>query len=241
MTQRQRHQVFDSFVTTVGSNGTMTLPLRDATNAGITTLHVGPLYRRNPVRFFAKMPTLEEATRLPCPLKNDRNSITFDPLFVYLGGPLPPHCTVEFGRVMSGKNRGKMNKKPVHRWNPLEETVIYPAATIQIATLRPSETIELEGVSWWYNAKPPRAGQRNHSFMYPLPAEPPPQTRSMHPVQLMLLVRLKWLPKESSRKQFRVVKGSPLDHTAPSMPLNPEAPAPEIPQPAQDSEPSSDY
>lgn len=233
----QRHQVFDSFVTTVGTNGTISFPLRDAGTAHIPTLRVGPQYRRNAVRFFAKMPTKEEASRLPAPLKCDRSSVTFEPVMLYIGGPLPPHCTAMFTRVLAGKNRGKMSKKPIHQWAPQTDSLIYPAATIQLPALRPEEAIEFEGVSWWYNARPPRAGQRQrlNPFAYPLPPEPPPDIDSLHPVQLMLLVRMKFLPRTVGKKKFRVVQGSPVDWNAQPTSINPESPAPEVFHPAEDT------
>lgn len=234
---RQRYQVFDSFITTVGTNGTLTFPLRDAANASITTLRVGPGFRRNPIRFFAKMPTKEESIKLPAPLTSDRDSVTFEPIMLYIGGPLPPHGTAKFSRILGGDHRGKINKHPLHRWQPQEDTTIYPASSIEIPSLRPGENIEFEGVSWWWNTQEPRRGTRReqpHPFAFPLPPEPPPNVAMMMPVNLMLLVRMKWLPKEIAKKHFRVVKGSPVSWTQTPMPMNPEAPAPDIPEPAQE-------
>jgi hypothetical protein len=237
MIRRGRHQVFDNFVTTVGTNGTITFPLRDAENSGITTLRVGPGYRRTPIRFFVKMPSREEAAKLPAPLKSDRETVTFEPLLLYVGGPLPPHCTAKFTRVLGGDHRGKIKKKPLHHWSPLEDTTIYPAAPIELPSLRPGEAIEFEGVSWFFNARPPRAGQqqRINPFAYPLPPETPPDIAMRQPVHLMLLVKMKWLPKEMGKSRFRVVQGSPVGVGTTPTAATPEAPAPEIPTPSQET------
>lgn len=235
---KPRHRTFDTFVTTVGTNGTITFPLQDAANAQIPVLPIGPHYRRNPFRFFVKMPSKEEAEKLPAPLRFDRKTVTFEPLQLYIGGPLPPHCTAKFTRVMSGTYKGKINKKPLHQWTTQVDTTIYPAAPIELPALRPGEIIEFEGVSWWYNARPPRAGQRvrTNPFAYPQPPEPPPNIAMRMPVHLMLLVKMKWLPKEVRRKNIRVVQGSPIDWTVSPSAISPEAPAPEVQTPSPPKE-----
>jgi hypothetical protein len=221
---------FERFVTTVGTNGTMVFPLLDARNAGIPTFIVGPSYRRNGIRFYARMPSVDEAERLPSPMGYDRRSVTFEPVLLYIDGPLPPHCTGEFHRVMSGKNRGKMDKKPLHKWYPLEDTAIYPAAQINIPTLRPDETIEFEGSSYWYNPKQATrtVSQRPSMYRPYSQPEPPPSIESQRPVSLMLLVKLKWLPNDVKKKNIQVVEGSPIDFVNPPQPLAPEAPVPDI-------------
>lgn len=203
---------FEQYVTTVGTNGTMSFPVLDAASGGLPLLVVGPDYQRNGIRFFVKMPDREEAMRLPAPMKYDRSTVTFEPVMLYLDGPLPPHCTMKFHRVISGKERGKLKKKPAHLWEPQDATAIYPANTLQMPTLRCSDVIEFEGVSYWFNARESkRRTPKRNIFHWPPPPEPPPPVKMANPVSLMLLVKMHWIPKAAKRKSFRVVEGSPVD------------------------------
>jgi len=206
------NSAFEQYVTTVGTNGTMSFPVLDAASGGLPLLIVGPNFTRNGIRFFVKMPDREEAMRLPAPLKYDRSTVTFEPVMLYLDGPLPPHCTMKFHRVVAGTERGKLKKKPAHLWEPQDATAIYPANQIQMPTMRCSDVIQFEGVSYWFNARErDRSGSKKNIFHWPPPPEPPPPVKMSHPVSLMLLVKMHWIPKTNQRKSFRVVNGSPID------------------------------
>lgn len=215
--------VFENYVTTVGTNGTMSFPLLDAQSGGLPLLVVGPDFTRNTIRFFVKMPDLEEAMRLPAPMKYDRSTVTFEPVMLYLDGPLPPHCTMKFHRVVCGKERGKLNKAPAHLWEPQNETAIYPANRVQAPTMRCGNTIEFEGVSFWFNSREQdrKKEPKRNIFHWPPPPEPPPPVKMTHPVSLMLLVKMHWIPKGSQKKSFRIVNGSPVDWAGTPMTRDP--------------------
>ena len=179
-------------------------------------LMVGPSYRRNPVRYFATMPNIEEAENLPAPLGYDKRSVSFQPIIVILDGPLSHGCTVEFIRILCKGERGKISKKPLHQWSPLDDTSIYPAQAIQIAPLKPGDTLELEGVSYWVRAQK-RSQRKKGNFQLPAMTETPPQITTRSVVHLQVLIKMSWLPTSKSRG-FRVVNGSPLDWPRPPSP-----------------------
>jgi hypothetical protein len=204
-----KHNTFHHLSATVGTNGTLTLPLCDASTGGSPIIVVGPAYRRNPARYFASMPNIEEAEKLPTPLGYDKKSVSFQPTIVILDGPLSPHCTVQFVRVICGNERGKITKRALHSWTPLNDTSIYPSAAIQISPLKPGDTLELEGVGYWIRTQYGENRKRN-AYRLPSISEPPPQVRTRHVVHLQVLIKMSWLPIQQGRG-VRVVNGSPLD------------------------------
>jgi hypothetical protein len=214
-----KNEVFEQFITTVGTNGTLTLSLLDAETGGIPALVAGPGYRRNPIRFFAKMPNLKEAERLPAPLRCDRKTVSFAPISIVLDSPLPPHYTASFHRMIGGKEKGSLAKRAVHMWSPLEDTALYPAIAIRMPSIKPGETIEIEGVSYWYNER--RTRRQNNPYHYPLPAESPPPVISRMPVSLRILIKMTWLPMETGKKRIQVVDGSPLQESPYAFPMDP--------------------
>ena len=219
---------FEPFVTTVGTNGTITLPLLDEKTGGIPIMKIGPHHSRNGIRYYVKMPSKEDALHLPAPLNADPESVTFEAVLVYTDGPLPPHSTAHFFRVYGGKEKGKISKKPIHRWQPRADTSIYPANDVRIPHLRPSDTIEFEGVSYFYNPK--QQSNKSNPFHWPLPSVPAPDVTSEHAVMIMLLVRMHWLPKDNPKKRFRVVKGSPVDWSSTPVAATPTAENPVVEQ-----------
>ncbi len=229
-----RSPAFQPFVTTVGADGTLVIPLTDASNAGITVLIVGPGYKRNGVRYFVKMPDLKEARRnLPVPIGYNRDSVTFEPKALVVSAPLPAHCTIAFVRIRHGSEKGKITKKAAHLWSPLDETALYPAATIQIPPLSPGETLDIEGTTYWFNDRNYRKRQSKSPLHIPHPPEPPPEVKSLLPGSFQLLVKLHWLPNELRKRSFTYVSGSPLGGTPQSGSVGTE-PAPTFVDPEEE-------
>lgn len=205
---------FERFVTTVGTNGTIAMPLFDS-EGGIPLMRIGPGFDRNSVRFFVKMPELDDVGHLPAPMNADRKTVTFEPRFVFINSPIPMNCEAKFTRIISGKEKGKMTKKEISKWQANQETTIYPAANISMAALRPGDTIELEGVSYFKRERiksyAERKREKKNLFAWSGGGNaPPPNAEMRHPIGMVLLVKLNYLPKTGARKKYRVVEGSPL-------------------------------
>lgn len=214
---------FERMTTTVGTNGTISMPLFDS-SGGIPLLRIGPVYERHSIRYFVKMPDLEDAGHLPAPMNADRNTITFEPCFVYISSPIPPGCNAKFLRAVSGNTKGKITKKPIRKWTSNESSTIYPVGSIQIPQMRPGDTIELEGVSFFQSAKKTSYAQRKKQRLNPFAwssqfSIPPPQSEMTHPLSIQLLVKLHYLPKTGSKKRYKVVEGSPLAWNEAPMPV----------------------
>lgn len=204
---------YEPFITTIGTNGTITMPLLDAKTGGPPILVIGPVYKRNAFRFFAKMPSLEDAAQLPAPITADRMTVSYEPLLVYQDGPLPPHATGHIYRVVAGREKGKMPKKDFHLWDPDENTAIYPAAKIRIPTLKPDEVIEFEGVSHFFNPETPKYSQKGkplNPFHWVVMPEDPPAVELHAAMMFRLLVKLHFLPLRHSKKRYHVVEGNPV-------------------------------
>lgn len=208
-----RNAAFQPFVTTVGADGTMVMPLSDASSSGIPILIVGPGYSRNAVRYFVTMPDKEEAVRhLPVPIGYNRESVTFEPRALIVSGPLPFHCTVMFIRIRAGSDKGKISKKAAHLWSPLDNTALWPAIPLNMPPLSPGETLDFQGTSYWYNDSNYKNRKAKSVLTFPLPPEPPPQVLTKMPASLQLLVKLHWLPNDTRKRQFSFVNGSPIGH-----------------------------
>lgn len=232
---------FEQYVTTIGTNGTMSFPVLDASNGGLPLLVVGPGYARNGVRFFVRMPTREEASQYPAPMNVDRKSVRFEAVMLYLSAPMPLHYTVEFTRVISGTERGRMKKHPAHLWCPDNDSAIYPANKITIPTMKCEDMIEFEGTSYWFNAKERESRrERRNPLYWPPPPEPPPPVRTVQTISLMLLVKMHWIPMSSvaMRKNVRVVEGSPIDWVSSGTPPEP-IPAERVIEPSAQPDPGS--
>lgn len=224
----RRNPAFSPFLTTVGTNGTLTMSLVDANTSQIACLRAGNGYKRHPFRFFAKMPEREEAERFPSPLSYDRSTVTFVPTLLVLDQPLPPHFTAGFTRVVTLKgDLGKLTKTAIHCWRPELESHLFPAARIECSSLRPGETVEFEGVSYWYNSTTKMRGARaRDGFLSRAPSERPPSTEMRQAVSLRLFITMSWLPLHVDNRGFQVVQGDPLHHASPAPVSTPWAPAP---------------
>jgi hypothetical protein len=206
-----------SFVTTVGTDQTMSMPLLDAETGGITRLISGPDYRRNSLRYFLRMPDKDEAEKLPCPMGFDRNSITFEPYLIVAPNPIPDCVTAQFYRITGPEGRGKIGKRKIHLWQSQIDTGIYPCHPIQIHSLRPGQTMEIEGNSFWFN--PRRTRRAGQVYVAASPEwSPAPPIKTFVPFQLLVMVKMKWLPKNVAKGHTEYVHGSPLQAPAPAPP-----------------------
>lgn len=221
-----RRNTFHHLSATVGTNGTLTLPLCDSNTAGPPMMVVGPGYRRNNIRYYTSMPNIEEADRLPAPLGYDKRTVSFQPTMIILDGPLSANYTVEFVRITAGGERGKLAKRPLHRWTPLNDTSIYPAQTIQILSLKPGDTIEFEGVSYWTREQNGGRTPKKNRFKLPTMNQHPPQVPTKQVVHLQIVVKMSWLPQRKNTG-MRIVHGSPLDWPRAPSPLQAHLQTPE--------------
>jgi hypothetical protein len=221
-------------VTTVGTDQTLTKPLLDADTGGVTRLCAGPEYRRHNLRFFLRMPSEDEAEKLPCPMGFDRKSVTFEPYMLVLPNPLPHNVTAQFYRINTPDGRGKIGKRKLHLWHPEVDTAIYPSLAVNVGSLQPGQPLELHGTSYWYN---PRSGRRTtrqstQTFVNAAPDwMPPPPVVTYSPFQILVMIRMKWLPATAQDHRTEYVSGSPIHAPAPAMPPLYPDPAPFTPSP----------
>ena len=205
------------FVTTVGTDQTLTKPLLDAETGGVTRLCYGPEYRRHNLRFFIRMPSLKEAETLPVPMGHDRSSVTFEPYMLVMPNPMPSSVTAEFYRIIGPEGPGKVGKRKLHLWTPEIDTAIYPSLVIHMPTMKPDDTLELHGTSFWHN--PRRRARSPQAFVdYPPGWDPPPPVTTYTPLQILVMIRMKWLPNGRQRHRTDYVHGSPLHAPAPPAP-----------------------
>lgn len=211
---RAQSHIFEQFVTTVGTNGTITMPLVDAKTGGTATIVTGPGLHRNGLRYFSRMPKLEECDNIPAPMSADRSSITFHPTLLYIDGPLPPNATCSIFNVHSNGEKGKISKLPIHEWTAVKETGIYPARPFSASFLKPGQIIEFDGTSWFLNPRPTRGKKAANNALNwhwsPIRMEPP-AVKIVSPLRLLLMLEVSFLPKTGDRKRFKCVEGSPID------------------------------
>lgn len=202
---------FEPFTTTVGTNGSVTFPVYDAADGGIPKLTIGPKYAHNSFRFFVKMPTLEECAGLPAPMNADRSTISFDPEFLFIDGPVQPGYTGHIYRVTAPDQVGRIRKKRFHLWSPLDASSIHSALGVKIGMLQPGQAIEFFGASYYVNLNKKARRKKDNYWQGLSPTMP--MAKSQQPFALMLMVKLHYLPKTGFKKRFRTAKGSPLDWT----------------------------
>jgi len=204
-------QTHDSpFQTIIGSNSTITMPLLDAKTNGMTTLYVGPEYGRNSFRFYARMPEQDQAETYPAPFQFDRSSITFTPKYLIIQTPMPFDLDGKIYRLSGPDGTHHLSKKRLSRWTPNQETVVYPSLPISMPSLKPGQTVEFDGVSYWRGKGSYARSRRSHTRM------PPPPVKMPYPVHFLLMLEMIWLPKRAPRHRVEIVSGSPLGYAQPS-------------------------
>ncbi len=188
------------FVTTVGQDKKVSLPVLDARTNSYSAALVGPRDRRNAIRWFVRMPEIEEAERFPCPMGYDRRTIRFEPFMLYVDSPIPPRTSVTFTRVICGPENGTIGKMSIDQWAASREEAIYwPAMPFSIGSVAPDQVVEFVGTSWW--RKTP--GKKRLEAWQPV--ERGPQLEEERIMSVYCLVRMSWLPAKTrqSRSQFQ--------------------------------------
>ena len=133
-----------------------------------------------------------------------------------LPNPMPESVTGRFYRITGPEGKGKIGKKTLHTWRPEVDTAIYPSYRIEIASMRPGQTMELYATSYWYN---PRNSRSKQVMVRPPPEwNPPPSVHTYTPFQILVMIKMKWLPKRTPRHRTEYVSGSPLHSPAPAAP-----------------------
>lgn len=196
----------EAFVGTIGSNGTLVLPFLDAVTNSVPCWILGPDERRNPVRWFLRMPELEDAEKFPAPLGRDRRSIRFSPTLVYLENMAPPNITGMLDRVLAGESEGSVTKKCMHLWRPLPDTVHFPAHEIRTRELKPGEALELQGATWWRKS---RRRKPEYEWEKDLFKDRSSSVTERQPLSMLCLIKMTWLPSTPRKMSYRVVNGSP--------------------------------
>lgn len=200
------NQALEPFIHTVGTDGTLTLPLLDAKTNGIVQLVSGPLYARNALRFYVRMPSLKESCQYPRPMQYDPDTIRFEPKMLLFNTWLPSDITGHLYRISGPEGGQKLAKTKFHHWTPNEETIIYPAIRIQYPFLKPEQILEFEGVSYWKN---PLNNRKSKSTQGVCPVNQ--YVKNHVPVQFLMIVKFSWLPRKSvTSPRVHYVKGSPL-------------------------------
>jgi hypothetical protein len=191
-----------------GTNGLVTIPLTDAETGSTPQVKSGPGFARNSLRFFARMPSLEQATQLPAPGDRDRASIRFEVKCLVYTSFLGPNTTGHFYRIDTPHGRGRLSERKLHLWTPNEESGAWPAHVAHAPLLNPGDFVEIHGVSWFYN---PGVKQGRGSVLHNanVPRTDPPPYPVPYPMEFFLVCRAQWLPKAGTR-EVRLVDGDPM-------------------------------
>ncbi len=191
-------------VATIGSNGTLVLPVLDSRTGGQASVVVGPGTRKNAFRWFVTTPRLEDAERFGCPFGYERRSVRFEPVLLYVDYPVPPMTGVSLVRVACGSEAGKIAQTQIDRWVPTEETIHWPAMAFSSNTMAPDQTLEFEGSSWW------KRDFRGKKTMDPwVMTTSPPLGTEVRTLSILCLFRMTWLPKKTGAK-YQFVNGSAM-------------------------------
>lgn len=224
--------MFGGLVVTVGRDGNLSIPVVDARTNSMAMALVGPKDRRNAVRWFVRLPTLEESERFPCPMGYDRKTIRFEPFLLYVDSPIPHRTMVSFHKVMCGSEVGKIDKTTLDRWMPTpQETIHWPALSLSIGAVAPNQVVELLGSSWWRKGP---GKKRLDTWEIP---DRGPQFEEQRILSVYCLVKMSWLPAQVGKTKFQFVPGK-ATHKPPVAPVDPRLPrAPAAPKEAEPIDP----
>lgn len=211
-------------VVTVGRDGNLSIPVVDARTNTMASAIVGPKDRRNAIRWFVRIPTIDEAERFPCPMGYDRKTVRFEPYLLYVDSPIPLRTQVSFHKVICGPEVGRISKTTIDMWSPTpQETILWPALPFSVGSVAPGQVVEFIGSSWWRRSQ----GRKRLDPWEQI--ERGPQFEETRMMSMNCLVRMSWLPAQVGRTKFQFVPGkaaqkTPTAHVDPRMPRAPSAP-----------------
>jgi len=196
-----------------GSNGTILIPLQDPHTQASPLFSYGPYRDRHNFRIFAKLPDQEESEKLPCGFHLDRSSVQFDLQRIILLSPLPLGVTGSIYDISAPTGSAKFKKTELHKWTTKGHADFYPGLDLHLPLLNPGACITLRGVTRFTTAKNSYA---RNPFAMMTGGLTYPTMKQTIPVQISILAKLTWLPKNKSHSSIKVVTGDPLKSYIPA-------------------------
>lgn len=178
----------------IGTSGVIALPCMDVRTNEPPLVSMGPGAQHHHLRLLARIPTVEQAEVIPCPMGHDRNSPRFTLQRLILLNFLPTAMHLECHRLITSQGPAVTRRLPTQKWPMDPDTNLYQALPIQAPVLLPGDTVEIYMVSRHLLRKADT---------------PPPTFEERHLGSFTIRAQITWNPLPT-RIRPAVVRGDPF-------------------------------